>query len=540
MQSGIRCLSVVLLSVLLLCLCVSVSAQVRFEDFSNISYANQYLVLNGGFAGLATWNDAAVLRLTDGNAMYNEGSAVYFQDKTHVMGVGKQPVAGGFTSWFAFQVHSPIQGSTPGDGIAFIIQNSTGTDSTMCASGFGVIALGAGGSQTCPNQAGALGYAGINNSLVIEFDVAQDPWDPNANHIAIQTCGPNINTPVHESGDYSIGNNNMVQSCLLSQGSIDTMVPTMGANCTGGTCMDGLMHNVVIGYTPPKMGQQQGLLQIWLDPTFVMNTHIPQGMPTMSVPYNIVYDAENNPDGLQLDPANGGSAWVGFTASQPMNGGEAQDVFGWEFTLQSPVQIQQMIQPGGSPTTFAFGAHQTTVTYPMGFQNNNNILMTVTATPVDRQTFYQTRLAGTQFSNEQCIVYGGTGGGSPPAATNGNCVVYSYTCQDQMGNQVTCPAEPECTSPQQTQCIVINTSFYSMDNVTPTNADYLENDAVGDNNWMSIFTSYMNDPLDGTTSGGSKGFGGGGSSHHTPVKSSTKAPQVGSADIVATFNPSEP
>ncbi len=60
------------------------------------------------------------------------------------------------------------------------------------------------------------------------------------------------------------------------------------------------------------------------------------------------------------------------------------------------------------------------------------------------------------------------------------------------------------------QCIDSNTTFYSSDQVTPTNADYLENDAIGSNNWMSIFTSYMNDPIDGTTSGKGGGFGGGG------------------------------
>jgi Legume lectin domain len=520
---------------MLLCFCASVSAQIRFEDFSNTSYINRYLQFNG-YSTLGTWNEQAILRLTDGTADLNEGSTVYFQDKTHIQGIGKQPVAGGFTTWFAFQVHSPIQCCTPGDGVAFIVQNSTATDSTMCASGFASRALGAGGNPLypeCPNQAGALGYAGINNNLVIEFDVVQDAWDPNANHIAIQTCGPDINTPVHLEGEYIIGNNNMVTSCLLSQQSIDTVIPTMGAMCNGESCMDGSVHNVVIGYTPPKMGQQQGLLQVWLDPTFVMGTHIPKGMPTMSVPYNIVYDPQNNPSGLQLDPANGGSAWVGFTASQPAGGGEAQDVFGWEFTLSSPVQITQTIQPGGVPTVFAFGAHQTTVTYPQGFSNPNGITMTVTATPVDRQTFYQTRLAGTNFSNEQCIVYGGTsGGGSPPSSTNGNCVVYSYMCQEN-GNQVTCPSEVDPT-------IVVNTTFDTMDNVTPTNADYLENDAIGSNNWMSIFTSFQTHPIDGTTSGGARGFGSGGASRRSPVKSSIRAPQVGSADIVATFTPSKP
>jgi len=522
---------------MLLFLCVSSSAQITFEDFSDTSLTTRYLQLNGSASLPGT---PPVLRLTKGSDPSNEGSTVYFQDKTHIQGLGKQPVASGFTSWFAFQINS-LQCCSPGDGIAFIVQNSTGTDMSMCASGLGVIALGAGGSQTCPDQGGALGYAGINNSLVVEFDVVQDLWDPTSNHIAIQTCGPNINTPVHLPGDFSIGNNNQVQSCLLyqSQQSIDSNIPVMGGTCNGETCMDGSTQNVVLGYTPPS-GNQQGSLQIWLDPMFLSGTHIPIGPPTMAVPYNIVYDAENNPSGLQLDPANGGSAWVGFTASQPIAGGENQDILGWEFTLHSPVQITETIQPGGTPTVFAFGAHQSAVTYPQGFQNPSGVQMTVTATPVDRQTFYQMRLAGTQFANEQCIVYAGTGSGNPPTSTNGNCVVYSYTCQDSSGNPVTCPSEPLCTDPQQDQCINVDTSFYTMDNVTATNADYLENDMMGDNNWMSIFLSFQPRKIDSSTSGGTRGFGGGGSQLARKVSKKVLAPQVGSADIVATFNPTKP
>jgi Legume lectin domain len=547
MRNVIRCASLALVSVVLVCLCVSVSAQIRFEDFSNTSYAQQYLRFNNsipyGGAGLATWDGLAVLRLTDGGPNL-EAATVYFRDAVRAAG-GKQPVAGGFTTWFEFQVHSPSSGaSVPGDGFAFIIQNSTATDTTMGASGLGIAALGAGGNPNYPPQTGALGYAGINNNLVIEFDIAQDLWDPNGNHISIQTCGPNTNTPVHESGDYTIGNNDMVTSCLLSQGAIDTSIENIGDICSGGTCMDGIPHNVVIGYTPPQMGQQQGLLQIWLDPTFVMNTHIPIGMPTMSVPYNIVYDSETNPNGLQLDPINGGSAWVGYTASQPAtqdprlpggeegaNGGTAQDIFGWEFTLSSPVMITQTIQPGGQPTQFMFGAHQTDVTYPSGFQNPNGIQMTVTATPIDRQLFYMTRLAGTDFSNEQCVVYGGTGGGSPPTSTNGNCIVYSYMCQ-QNGEMVDCPSEMDPT-------IVVDTSFYTMDPLNNNNTDYLENDMIGDNNWVSIFTMYQPDPLDGTTSGGTKGFGGSGT-EPSLVKRRVVAGQVTNADIVATFCPNGP
>ena len=98
----------------------------------------------------------------------------------------KQPLTSGFITWFEFQTHNPTACCNPGDGVAFIIQNDATTDSTYGASGSGLTALGAGAG---PNQAGAMGYAGINNNLAVEFDIHQDPWDPNASHVAVQTCG---------------------------------------------------------------------------------------------------------------------------------------------------------------------------------------------------------------------------------------------------------------------------------------------------------------------------------------------------------------
>jgi hypothetical protein len=336
---------------------------------------------------------------------------------------------------------------------------------------------------------------------------------------------------VHLPGDYTIGNNPHVESCLYNN-AIYTVPENdpIGGTCNGETCMDGIVHSAVIGYTPPS-ATQPGMLQIWYDPTYISGTHTPSSAAAITVPYNIVYDGENNPLGLNLDPLNGGSAWVGFTASQPDNGW-AQDILAWEFTNHSPTQIQQVIQPGGTQTLFSFGSHQTGVTYPVGFTNPNGILMTVEATPTDRHTFYQTRLMGTQFANEQCIVYLGTGGTLSPIAS-GNCIVYSYTCQDQQGNQVTCPQELQC-SQDQNQCITIDTSFFSSDQVTATNADYLENDAIGSNNWFSIFTSFMSDPDDGVTTGKGQGFGGGG---QTDVRKLAASP---GADIVATFRPGQP
>jgi Legume lectin domain len=546
MRSGIRCSSFVLVLALLLFFGASLSAQqITFEDFSNTSYAMRYLQLNGS-ATLNQYNGNSVLRLTDGNPGDKkkpgnnnpEAATVYFQDTAHAQGLGKQPVAGGFTTWFEFQLHNPANCCTPGDGFAFIIQNNATTDASYGASGYGFRALGAGNGDL----GGGMGYAGISNNLAVEFDVLQDPWDPNSDHIAVQTCGPNTNTPVHLPGDYTIGNNPDVTSCLYNN-AIYTVPQNnpIGGTCGDGSCSDGIIHSAVIGYTPPS-ATQPGTLQIWYDPTYVKGTHTPMSPPAISVPYNIVYDAENNPLGLNLDPLNGGSAWVGFTASQP-DDGWAQDILAWEFTNHSPTKIQQVIQPGGVPTTFAFGGHQTVVTYPQGFSNPNGTLMTVTATPTDRIQFYQTRLFGTQFANEQCIVYLGTGGTMNPVAS-GNCVVYSYTCQDQMGNQVTCPQELQCSPQQENQCINIDTSYSTSNQVTATNADYLENDGIGSNNWMSIFLSFMNKPIDGTTAGGSRGFGGGLQNlfrDYMPYPTNrTKFGVLTGADIVATFRPGQP
>jgi Legume lectin domain len=471
MRSGIRFPIFAVVSALVVLLVASSAAQqITFKDFSSVNN----LTLNGS-THQATWQSQKVLRLTDGSMIPNakpEAGTAYFNIQ--------QPLTNGFTTWFAFQIHNPTVCCMPGDGVAFIIQNSSATDSSYGATGQGLTALGAGGNPSYPNQGGAMGYAGINNNLAVEFDIHQDPWDPNASHVAVQSCGLNTNTPVHMAGDYTIGLHSNVPDCLLS-GAIQS-VPAMGGTCSGGRCTDGAVHQVVIQYTPPVGHQPMGTLTIWLDPMFVPGTHFPApgATPTITTAYNV--------DALSL---NNGSAWVGFTASQPRVA-TAQDILAWEFTLHGPVQVQQVIPPGGTPATYSFGEHEMVVTYPPGFTNPAGILMTVLATPTDRNTFFQQRLLGTQFANESCIVYLGTGGN--------NCIVYSVTCQDPMTMQnVPCPSEPEPT-------IDIDSSFDTSDPVSPTNADFLEAEPIGSNNWMSIFTSFTDDPIDGTMSGKGKGF----------------------------------
>ncbi len=235
----------------------------------------------------------------------------------------------------------------------------------------------------------------------------------------------------------------------------------------------------VIQYTPPGTNGS-GNLQVWVDPTFIQGTHTPNSAPIINIPYTIT--------ALNLDS---GSAWVGFTASQSSKA-TVQDITEWEFTPYMTTQVQEQIKNDGSTNTFTFGGHVAKVTYPMGSETDGDY-MTVTATPTDRNTFYQNRLKGTQFQNETCITY---------LETGGQCMVYSVTCQaSDMTTTVDCPLG--LLGP-----ILLSTSYYTADPVTNDNADYLKADPIGSNNWISICNPPGDNPpcydpnvFDGTTSG---------------------------------------
>ena len=484
-----RVANTVLVGITVLLWVASASAQQvhYFPDFSSV--AN--LQMNGS-AHQATYNKAKVLRLTDGypgvGATHPETSSAWFELPLSVdTNLGKQSVSTGFTTYFKFQIHTAAICCAPADGFAFVIQNSSAT------------ALGTG--------SGGLGYAGITNSMAIEFDTYQDPWDPNANHVAVQSCGTGANAATHYPGN-----------CLVASGINSTTIPHLGVTCGGsGPCADGVPHEAVIEYDPPPSGVGNGTLMVWIDPPFVSGTHtpVPGTVPAINIPYNIKH--AQNPQGITL---TGGKAWVGFTASQTTDP-QAHDILAWEFTPHAAATVQQVIPPGGVPAVYNFGANDTVVTYFPSFVNNgcdgvspsDPCLMTVVATPWSRSVFHNTRLAHGPFDQEQCIVYQGTGG---------NCIVYSITCQKQSnpGQNVTCPASlpNTCNNIGDPGCIQFSTSFYTLDNVTPTNADYLKADPIGSNNWISIFEFYHPNEFDGRTGG----------TGNTP------------SDFVATFKPNVP
>jgi hypothetical protein len=168
----------------------------------------------------------------------------------------------------------------------------------------------------------------------------------------------------------------------------------------------------------------------------------------------------------------------------------AQDILAWEFTPHTALQITQTIPPGGTENDFVFGGYEQAVTYPTGFTNPQGILMTVLATPWNRNTFYLQRLLGTQFSNETCVVN---------LETGGDCIVYSVTCQLPSGQSIACPSEQQPT-------IAICTQFYTSDPINQNNADYLSADPIGSNNWVSIFSSFTPHPIDPVVGGRGTGF----------------------------------
>jgi len=101
----------------------------------------------------------------------------------------QQPVAGGFSTTFHFQITQPQginddDGNNGGDGFAFVVQNSSGT----ALGGFG----------------GGIGYDGMTNSVAVEFDTFRNSGfgDPNGNHISIHTGGTAANS---DNENHSLG-----------------------------------------------------------------------------------------------------------------------------------------------------------------------------------------------------------------------------------------------------------------------------------------------------------------------------------------------
>jgi lectin family protein/CHRD domain-containing protein len=195
----------------------------------------------------------------------------------------KQQVQNGFEATFDWQINrtNPRRG---GDGFAFVIHNA---DLPLPG-----LALGDGRN--------GLGYSGIPNSLVVEFDTVQNPpidfaqgtqGDPNDNHISVQTRGIEPNSA---NTDFSLKYTTQEPPAIPS-------------------FADGAVHTTKISYQP-------GTLTIFLDD---------MTKPILTVPVDLATT-------LKLD---NGTAWVGFTAATG-NRFQAHDILSFSFggTVDAPPQ----------------------------------------------------------------------------------------------------------------------------------------------------------------------------------------------------------
>jgi uncharacterized repeat protein (TIGR01451 family) len=273
------------------------------------------LALNGSAALVA--GTTTSLQITAGTGSQN-GSAWYLTPQT---------VQNGFTTTFQFQFTNPSP--IPADGIAFIIQNSSTAAIGAGGGNGGSIGYGDLDANTDPSQG-----TGIPNSLAIEFDSFQNPWDPQAvngsvSHVAIQSCGVGPNTSHHGTLCAGSGSPNS----------------TVGSPVVTANLSDGAVHSVTITYVP------------------ACSTCAPVTVANIQV----VLDGANlYPNGVATDLSSiglgqGGTAFVGFTGATGFEF-EAQNILNWNFTSTQQGQPIDPSNPASLTQTFVSnntpGQHQ--------------------------------------------------------------------------------------------------------------------------------------------------------------------------------------
>ncbi|MBZ5640195.1 MAG: PxKF domain-containing protein [Acidobacteriia bacterium] len=325
--------------------CADTGHGFAFADFSGVGG----LALDGNAAQFGT-----ALRLTSADS--NERGAAWFATQ--------QPVTGGFTSTFTFQI-TGLSSPLNADGIAFVIQNAEAGTAAIGGIGEGI------GYATHPPTE----EPGIPDSLGVELDTYQNAYDPNANHVAIQSCGTASNSPDHNDPNCALGIN-----------------PAPGV-----TLADGNAHTVRVDYNPPAEETSNFIVSI-------------DGVQVLAIAVDLSTK-------LSLGE-EGGVAWVGLTAA---TGGsfENHDILSWSFTPHVASSISIPLNPAGGTNNYVCGNYNKKLVYPP----NSGGLLTITCLPVSPCDFQNTRLPGTGPAGAQtdtsCIVYDGTGG---------NCVVFRAVC----------------------------------------------------------------------------------------------------------------
>ena len=243
-----------------------------------------------------------------------------------------QPLSTGFTTSFQFRISNTgicLGCPFPADGLALVIQGDPAKTGALGYTGNGQnIAYGNNDVSTASGPGNA-----ILNSLAIELDTHQnsDYSDPNGNHIAVQSCGPNSSSTLAPN---SADHNYQCRNGQLAKLGLQTLP-------SGVSLSDGNIHTITVNYTAPGNQQSGGSctsnLCVYLDSALLLQTNLDITQ--------LLY-LQNTPSNSNV-PATG--SYIGFTAA---TGSLAQnnDIISWSFS-QLPLAPITITQPLQSTTT---------------------------------------------------------------------------------------------------------------------------------------------------------------------------------------------
>ena len=370
-------------------------------------------VLTNGSPNQPQIASGGVLRLT--KATQNQHGSAWFKLQ--------QPLATGFTTAFQFQVsktNSCFSCSFPADGMALVIQNDPAGTGAIGYTGNGQnMAYGNNDVSTASGPGAA-----IRNSLAIELDTFQNTnySDPNGNHIAVQSCGPNnasTLTPNSADHNYACPDGNLAKLALQS-------LPA------GMSLTDGLAHTITVNYLPPGTCTSAcNNLSVYFDSTLILQT-------TVDIT-------------KQLNLTGGSSAYLGFTAATGAVV-ENNDIVSWSFSQWplAPITITQPVQP--TVTNFNYTTNLSAVTdysqSGLPASSFQGLFMQGTVTAITDQQFADL-VANTPFQGSTCQ-HQDTGNGSF------SCVTTTDLCTTPT-NSV--PAGANCLSTGTTPLIVVSNTY---------------------------------------------------------------------------------
>ena len=368
------------------------------------SPASTCQVLTDGFPSQPQVITGGILRLTSAN--WNQHASAWFAQQ--------QPLATGFTTTFQFRISNTnlcFLCSFPADGMALVIQNDPAGTAAIGYIGNGQnMAYGNNDVSTASGPGEA-----ILNSLAIELDTHQNTnyGDPDGNHIAVQSCGPNnasTLSPNSADHDYICPNGSPATLALQS-------LPS------GLSLSDGNLHTITVNYLPPGTCTTGcNNLSVYFDSTPILQTTL-----------NIAQ---------QLNLTAGSTAYVGLTAATGSLV-ENNDIASWSFSQWplAPITIIQPVQP--TVTNFSYTSNLNAVTdySQSGLPSSSfsGLFMQGSVQTITDQQFSDL-VANTPFQGSTCQ-HQDTGNG------NYSCVVTTDLC-----------TTPSSSTPAGTNCVSTGTS----------------------------------------------------------------------------------